>query len=122
MAPASHEQPARCPFCNELGAIIPGESYQADDVVLFERIESIVHVRQLTRVTSHGLWATLSNVSERARRPDLLLLPVVDAMPALQFIQESFARDRAQLARAAGMILAAVTAHLRALEARQSVA
>ncbi|HKY34883.1 MAG TPA: hypothetical protein VJN18_02985 [Polyangiaceae bacterium] len=120
MARASLQQKATCPFCHGPADVVPGESYKAEDVGLFDTIESVIHAAQLPRLSSHRLWVVLSNVPERGRRPDLLLLPVVDAMPSLQFVQQDFIHDRAQQARAAGMILAALTAHLRALEARQS--
>jgi hypothetical protein len=117
LAPARFDQIATCPFCDGSAEIIPGESYRAEDVALFARIAGVVHGQHLSSLASHRLWAVLSNVSERARRPELLLLPVFEAMPALRFVQDNFIRDRAQLAHAAGMILAAITAHLRALEA-----
>jgi hypothetical protein len=120
LAEPRFDHTATCPFCNGPAEIVPGESYRAEDVALFEKIASAVHCEQLSGVASHRLWAILSNVSERAGRPELLLLPVVDAIPALQFVQEEFVRDRAALAQAAGMILACLTAHLRALEARRS--
>ena len=119
LAQLRYEQIATCPFCDCPAEIVPGESYRADDVALFERIASVVHGEQLSGLASHRLWAILSNVSERGRRPELLLLPVFEAMPALRFVQDTFIRDRAQLAQGAGMILAAITAHLRALEGRQ---
>jgi hypothetical protein len=112
------EQNARCPFCGGPAAVIPGESYQAEDAALFQRIERVLHNRRLSRLTSQGLWTILSNVSERGRRPNFLLLPVVDAVPGLQFIQDDFIRDRARLAQAAGMILVVITAHLHALESQ----
>ena len=118
LARPDFDQMATCPFCDGPADVVPGESYGEADVALFETSASIVHDEQLSRPTSHQLWATLSNVPERGRRPDLLLLPVVDAIPALQFVQETCTQDRAQLARAAGMILVAISAHLRALESR----
>jgi hypothetical protein len=116
LARPDFDQIGTCPFCDGPADVVPGESYDEADVALFETIASIVHDEQLSRVASHRLWATLSNVSERGRRPDRLLLPVVAAIPALQFVQEAFVRQRTQLARAAGMTLVAITAHLRALE------
>ena len=71
---------ATCPSCNGPADVVPGESYGEADVALFQRIESVMPEEQLSRLTSHRLWATLSNVAERGRRPDLLLLPVVDAI------------------------------------------
>jgi hypothetical protein len=118
LAQARFDQIATCPSCHGTAAIVPGESYEAEDVALFARIAGIVHGEQLSSLASHRLWAVLSNVSERARRPELLLLTVFDAIPALRFVQDTSVRDRAQLALAAGMILAAITAHLRALEAQ----
>ena len=119
LAPPELEQVATCPFCKEPAEVVPGESYRAEDDALFERIEGAVLAAHLPELASQRLWATLSNVSERGRRPDLLLLPVVEAMPALQFVQEAFAEDRAQLAHAVGMILVVITSHLRAIEARE---
>jgi hypothetical protein len=111
-------QIARCPYCDGPAAVLPGESYQAKDRALFESIASVVHGEQLTALASYQLWAILSNVAECELRPHLLLLPVFEAMPAVRFVQDACTRDDAQLAHGAGMILAAITAHLRALEAR----
>jgi hypothetical protein len=107
-----------CPSCGGPADVVPGESYQVDDVALFARLEGVVRDSQLPRLASHRLWTILNNVVERTRRPDLLLLPVVKAMPALKFVQTNSADDRAHLARAAGMILVVITAHQRALDAR----
>ena len=70
---------ATYPSCNGPADVVPEESYGEADVALFQRIESVVHDEQLPRLTSHRLWATLSNVPERGLRPDLLL-PVVNAI------------------------------------------
>ena len=97
--------------------MVPGESYRAEDVPLFEKIERAVSAAQLSEQSSYRLWATLSDVTERWRRPDHLLLPLIEAIPALKFLIDEFAADRTQLARAVGMSLAAVTTQLRAAEA-----
>jgi hypothetical protein len=120
LAPPACEEPTTCRFCNGPAHIVPGECYRADDVPFFERIESAVHGAHVSEHVSNRLWATLSNVSERWRRPDVLLLPVMDAVPALRFLLNTFPQDRTQLARAVGMVLATITTHLRTLEARQS--
>jgi hypothetical protein len=109
-----------CRFCAAPAHVFPGESYRAEDSALFEKIEHEVHAAQLSERTSQELWATLSNVPERRRRPDLLLLPVVVAIPALQFVREGFPEDRTQLSHAVGMILVVISAHIYALEVRQS--
>ncbi|HXK19251.1 MAG TPA: hypothetical protein VNG33_15665 [Polyangiaceae bacterium] len=119
LAPPGLEPGATCRFCSEPAQVVPGETYRAEDIGLFERIESAVYAAQLAQLPSQRLWATLSEVAERGRRPDLLLRPVINAMPALQFVQEAFVEDRTQLAHAVGMILVVITAHLRALEAHQ---
>jgi hypothetical protein len=110
------DQAPTCPFCHDAAHIVPGETYRTNDLELFEKLESAIHVAQLSELSSQRLWTTLSDVCERGRRPELLLLPVVDAIPTLQFVQEAFPNDRAQLAHAAGMMLVIITAHLRALE------
>lgn len=107
----------RCRACGQRAAPIAGESYQDSDVELFERVEAVVYERQLSELNSRQLWATLSNVCERARRPERLLLPAVEAIPALAFL---LVPDTAQLARSVGMLLVAITAHLRALEYRST--
>jgi hypothetical protein len=117
---------AACPSCGRPTEVVPGESYQVDDVALFERLEGVVRNSQLTRLASHRLWAILSDVTGRARRPELLFVAVVDAMPALRFLETSLPEEtglpegRAHLVRAAGMILVILTAHLRALDAREA--
>src|SRR5688572_11774047 len=66
LARANPDQMAMCPSCNGPADIVPGESYGEADLALFETIASIVHDEQLSRLTSHQRWATLSNVAERA--------------------------------------------------------
>jgi hypothetical protein len=120
LATPAFEEPTTCQFCEGPAHILPGESYRADDVLFFERIERAMHGAHVPEHVSNRLWATLSNVSERWRRPDVLLLPVVDAVPALKFLYDTLPQDRTQLARAVGMVLATITTHLRNLEARRS--
>jgi hypothetical protein len=120
LAPHDSAQVATCPACNEPAHVVPGETYRAEDVALFEKIESTMREADLAESTSRRLWAILSNVSDRGRRPELLLLPVVDTLPALHFVSDHLSEDRAQLARTLGMILVVVTAHLRVLEARHA--
>ena len=119
LAPPTFEMGAVCPSCHAQADVVPGECYRADDLLLFERIERAVFAAQLTEQSSYRLWATLSNVSKRWRRPDQLLDPVVDAIPSLHFLTDEFAGDRTQLSRAVGMCLAAVTTHLRTTEGRR---
>lgn len=118
LAPSTFELPV-CPSCHGEAHVVPGECYRAEDVPLFEQIERVVFAAQLSEQSSYRLWAMLSNVTERWRRPDRLLLPVVDAIPSLQFLITEFGADRTQLARAVGMSLAAVTTQLHAAEARR---
>jgi hypothetical protein len=106
-----------CRFCHGQAAVVPGECYRSDDVRLFEDIERAVFLSQLSEQSSYRLWVVLSNVSERWRCPDALLVPVVAAVPSLQFLFDDFGTDRTQLSQAVGMILAAVTTQLRTFEA-----
>jgi hypothetical protein len=117
LAQASTEQNVTCPFCGSAAEVVPGESYRDEDVSLFRKIESVIHCQQLSLNMSHRLWTFLSNVSERARRPELLLIPVFDAIPALRFVLEDISEDRPRLSQAAGMMLVAINVHLHALEA-----
>lgn len=111
------ELPVVCPSCHGQAEVVPGESYRAEDIPLFEKIERALFDAQLPEPYTYRLWATLSDVSERWRRPDRVLLPLIDAVPALKFLIDDFAADRAQLARAVGMSLAAITTQLRSFEA-----
>jgi len=122
LAPPTFELPAVCPFCHGQAEVVPGESYRVEDRALFELIERALFEAQLTEQSSYRLWATLSDVSERWRRPDRLLLPMIDAIPALKFLIDDFAAERAHLARAVGMSLAAVTTQLRTFEAHRRLA
>ena len=80
-----------------------------------------MHAARLPERVWTRLWATLSNVPERARRPEALLLPVVDELPPLQFLlQQETLRERPHLARAVGMLLVVVSARLRFLAPRRS--
>jgi hypothetical protein len=117
LAQASTEHHVRCPFCGSAAEVVPGESYREEDVSLFRKLESVIHCQQLSLNVSHQLWTFLSNVSERARRPSLLLIPVFEAIPALRFVLEDYSEDRPRLSQAAGMMLVAINVHLQALEA-----
>lgn len=108
-----------CPSCHGSAEVVPGECYREEDRLLFEKIERAVFRAQLTEQTSYRVWATLSNVSERWRRPDQLLSAVAEAVPSLGFLVDEFAADRTQLSKAIGMSLATVTIHLRTIEARR---
>lgn len=105
-----------CDACHGPVSVVPGECYRAEDRPLFEKIESAVIAARLSESASYRLWGVLSNASERWRRPESLLLPVIDAVPALQFLIDELAADRAQLARAVGMCLATITTQLRTSE------
>lgn len=119
-APGS-EEATQCRFCGGAGHVFPGERYRAGDSPLFERIERAVYAAQLSEETSQRLWATLANVPERRRQPEVLLAPVVKMLPELQFVRDVFAENRVQLSHAVGMMLVVVSAHLYALEVRQSL-
>lgn len=99
---------------------MPGESYQADDVELFARIDGALHARPLSRASCLRLWNRLRDPHSRARRPGPLLSDVVDELPELQFVHTAFVSEPARTARALGMLLISTTAHLRAIEARQT--
>lgn len=119
LAPPSFELPVVCHSCRGQAEVVPGESYRAEDIPLFEKIERALFDAQLGEQACYRLWATLSDVSERWRRPDRLLLPLIEAVPALGFLIDEFAADRSQLARAVGMSLAAITTQLRKFEAHR---
>jgi hypothetical protein len=112
------DRAATCQFCQRLAHVVPGESYRAEDIPLFDRIESAISAAQPSEELSRRLWVALSNVSQRSRRPEDLVLVVVDAIPGLQFLIDAFAKDRAQLGRGVGMILAVLTTHLCTFEGR----
>jgi len=121
LASPTFDVAAVCPSCHGQAAVVPGECYRAEDVPLFEEIERAVFAAQLSEQSSYRLWVTLSNVAERWRTPDLLLLPVVEAIPSLRFLIDHSAADRTQLARVVGMTLAVVTTQLRAGEERGQI-
>jgi hypothetical protein len=105
---------AKCRFCGDAARVVPGESYRTRDLALFERIEGAVHAAQLSDLTSQQQWATLNDVPQRRRRPELLMRVVLEALPALAFVPEVAGQDRAQLSHALGMILVVLSARLRA--------
>ena len=116
LAPPTFELPSMCQFCQGSAHVVPGESYRAEDIPLFERIESAISAEQPSEPLSHRLWVSLSNVSERWRRPEALVLVASDAVPGLQFLIEAFANDRTELARAIGMVVAVLAARLHSIE------
>jgi len=101
---------AACPCCSSSVAVVPGEAYRAVDVSLFKRIEAIVHAGNLSLEDGGRIVNALTDVVRRVRHPEHCLVAVVDVVPALQFLLDSFGYDRARLARAAGMVLAIVWA------------
>jgi hypothetical protein len=119
LARPAFEANAVCPYCHGQADVTPGECYREDDVALFAQIESAVFAQQLSETESYRLWVQLSNASERWRKPDALLLPVIEAIPALGLLMIELGTDRAQLARVVGMSLAAITTQLRTFEARR---
>jgi hypothetical protein len=118
LAPPVLGRLATCQFCQGPADVVPGESYRADDIPLFDKIEGAIFAAQPAEQLSQRLWVTLSNVEERSRRPELLVLAVVHAIPGLHFLIEAFANDKAQLARAIGIILVVLNARLRNFEGR----
>jgi hypothetical protein len=116
LAPPIFDRAATCQFCEGPAHVVPGEAYRADDIPLFDRIESAISAAQPSEQLSRRLWVTLSNVPQRSRRPEDLVLAVVEAIPGLQFLLDGFANDRAQLGRGVGMILAVLTTHLCTFE------
>jgi len=116
LAPPTFDLPSTCQFCQGAAQIVPGESYRADDIPLFDKIESAISAAHPSEQVSHRLWGTLSNVAERWRRPESLVVVAIDAIPRLRFLSEAFTDDRTQLARAIGMILAVLSARLRTFE------
>jgi hypothetical protein len=110
------ERASTCQFCQGPAHVVPGESYRADDIPLFDRIESTISAAQPSEQVSRRLWVTLSDVSQRSLRPQDLLAAVVDELPGLQFLIDAFANDRAQLGRGVGMILAVLSVHLATFE------
>jgi hypothetical protein len=117
LAPPTFELPSLCQSCHGPAHVVPGESYRAEDIASFEKFEGAISAQQPSEQVSHQLWVALSNVSERWRRPEDLVLVAIDAIPSLQFLIDAFAEDRTQLARAIGMILAVLTTRLRSIEA-----
>jgi hypothetical protein len=117
LAPATFELPSLCQSCHGPALVVPGESYRAEDVASFEKIESAISAQLPSEQVSHQLWVALSNVSERWRRPEDLVLVAIDAIPSLQFLIDASAEDRTQLARAIGMILAVLTTRLHSVAA-----
>lgn len=113
---------AACLLCQSTASILPGERYNTSDVALFERVESIVQAAPLPERVWNRLLATLSDVSERSRRPEALLLPVVEELAALQFLQHDPFRERARSRSAVGMLRVLVSARLRFLGRRPTVA
>lgn len=114
LAPPRRGGVAKCRFCGDAARVVPGESYRTRDLALFERIEGAVHAAQLSDLTSQQQWATLNDVPQRRRRPELLMRVVLEALPALAFVPEVAGQDRAQLSHALGMILVVLSARLRA--------
>ena len=119
LAPPPFEQTSTCPVCHGPADVVPGECYRAEDIPLFEKIERSVHEAQLSEQSSYQLWVMLSNASERWRRPEDLMLPVITTIPTLRGVVVEMGSDRAQIARAVGMSLAAVATQLRSFEARR---
>lgn len=106
-------QAGPCPHCGSTVRIAPGQVYRADDVPLFQRIESLVHATELSREDGGRVVDVLSDGVKRTRNPEHSLLKVIDVIPKLRFLLTGTPGDRMHLARAAGMILTIVASETR---------
>lgn len=121
-------QPGQTPSCRACGKpafILPGPTYVESDVPLFERVASAVSSVTLPRRTCEQIVAELRDAALRTA-PELVLLRVVDFLPALHFLlpalylQPTRPLDRVMMTRAGGMVQAIVSARLRELEGSQA--
>lgn len=107
-----------CPECGGPADVVPGQSYQAVDSELFQRIEKAMHARRPSPSVGHRLAASLGDAYARSHRPAQLLASLIDAIPELQFLQNELSRHPDRMTRALGMVLIVLSAHLRS-EARR---
>lgn len=117
---STEDQPpvSACPECGRPADVVPGQSYQAADSELFQRIEQAMHSRRLSPSVGHRLSASLSDAYTRAHRPARLLASLIEAIPELQFVQSELSRYPDRMTRALGMVLIVLSARLRS-EARR---
>jgi hypothetical protein len=124
--------PVFCQACQQLhlepvqpGQTPTGPTYVESDVPLFERVASAVSSVTLPRRTCEQIVAELRDAALRTA-PELVLLRVVDFLPALHFLlpalylQPTRPLDRVMMTRAGGMVQAIVSARLRELEGSQA--
>lgn len=117
-----------CRSCGGDTAVLPGQSYVAEDEALFTRIEGAIEPVALKRRSAEQIVATLRGVALRGESPEKALLAVVDHLPSLHFLLPALTLDpgaaravqRSTLGRAAGMVLTIVAARLRRLESLAS--
>ena len=112
LAPASTATTASCARCRSGPVrVVPGEAYRAENIDLFERITAAVEEEALPDEGIRGIAAQLSDVAARTETPVRLLAHVLEAVPALRFLEPGQSRaERELLVHALGMVLAVLTA------------
>ena len=112
LAPASTSTTANCARCRRGPVrVVPGEAYRAGDIDLFERITAAVEAEALPDEGVRGIVAELSDVAARTETPVRLLARLLEAVPALRFLEPGQSRaERELLVHALGMVLAVLAA------------
>jgi hypothetical protein len=112
LAPASTATTANCARCRSGPVrVVPGEAYRAEDIDLFERITAAVETEALPDEGVRSMVAELSDVAARSETPVRSLARLLEAVPALRFLEPGQSRaERELLVHALGMVLAVLAA------------
>lgn len=102
--------------------MLPGALYSAEDEKLFERIAIAVTSDLVSQRVARRIVTELRSIPSQADAAQMLLLRIIDELPALAFLipelhfRPTTAAHRAQMATAMGMLQIIVGARVRQLE------
>ncbi len=110
-----------CRSCGAPAAVLPGATYAASDVAVFDRIEAAVRMDLTSARAGRRLLNELRHAA--AEDPEAALLRVVDDLPTLSFLLPALClkpttrQDRLALKRSTAMMMTIIEARSHKLEA-----
>jgi hypothetical protein len=123
LLPAASGTELSCRECGGTASVVPGETYGEGDIPLFERVSAAVDSGLRTARAARQIVTELRDARHRSDSLEAILLRVADELPGLGFLipglysKRITPAQRAQMARALGMVLTLVAARLRCFEA-----
>jgi hypothetical protein len=111
-----------CRSCGRPASVLPGATYSAGDVELFDRVDAAVRADLKWARSGQRLAAELLRTASTSESPESILLRMIDDLPGLRFLLPALSvrptgrEHRSMLARSLGMLLTIVAARTRQLE------